>query len=59
MIDLHEQRNPYTYDKDLIIQNFTIFEQADDDLTSIYFKEKYWELIKEDFKERIKNICLM
>lgn len=55
MIDLHEQRYPYTHDKDLIIQNFTIFDQADDDLTPICFKGKYWEFIKEDFEEIIKN----
>ena len=56
MIDLHEQRYPYTHDKDLIIQNFTIFDQADDDLTPICFKGKYWEFIKEDFEELINNI---
>jgi hypothetical protein len=55
MIDLHEQRYPYTHDKDLIIQNFTIFDQADDDLTPICFKGKYWEFLKEDFEEVINN----
>jgi predicted nucleotidyltransferase component of viral defense system len=55
MIDLHEQRYPYTHDKDLIIQNFTIFDQADDDLTPICYKGKYWEFIKEDFEEVITN----
>jgi len=55
MIDLHEQRYPYTHDKDLIIQNFTIFDQADDDLTPICFRGKYWEFLKEDFEEVINN----
>lgn len=55
MIDLHEQRYPYTHDKDLIIQNFTIFDQADDDLTPICFKGRYWEFLKEDFEEVINN----
>lgn len=53
MIDLHKQRYPYTHDRDLIIQNFKIFDQADDDLTPICFKGKYWEFIKEDFEEVI------
>jgi len=55
MIELHEQRYPYTHDRDLIIQNFILFEQADDDFDPICYKGKYWEFIKEDFEEIIKN----
>ena len=55
MIEFHEQRYPYTHDKDLIIQNFTNFDQADDDFDPICYKGKYWEFIKEDFEEIIKN----
>ncbi|NHN24986.1 nucleotidyl transferase AbiEii/AbiGii toxin family protein [Flavobacterium jejuense] len=55
MLDLHEQRYPYAHDKDLIIKNFTNFDQADDDFDPICFKGKYWEFIKEDFEEVIKN----
>jgi hypothetical protein len=51
MLDLHEQRYPYSHDKDLIIKNFTSFEQADEDFNPICFKGKYWEFIKEDFEE--------
>lgn len=51
MLDLHKQRYPYTHDRDLIIQNFTSLEQADDDFNPICFKGKYWEFIKEDFEE--------
>jgi hypothetical protein len=51
MLDLHQQRYPYNHDRELIIQNFTVFEQADDDLTPICFRGKYWEFIKEDFEE--------
>ena len=55
MIEFHEQRYPYTHDKDLIIQNFINFDQADDDFDPICYKGKYWEFIKEDFEEIIKN----
>lgn len=55
MIEFHEQRYPYIHDKDLIIQNFTNFDQADDDFDPICYKGKYWEFIKEDFEEKIKN----
>ena len=51
MLDLHQQRYPYTHDRELIIKNFTVFEQADDDLTPICFRGKYWEFIKEDLEE--------
>ncbi|MFC5683685.1 nucleotidyl transferase AbiEii/AbiGii toxin family protein [Flavobacterium sp. MAHUQ-51] len=56
MIALHEQRYPYTHDKDLIIQNFTSFNQADEDLNPICLKGKYWEFIKDDFEEIISNL---
>ncbi|WP_347069963.1 nucleotidyl transferase AbiEii/AbiGii toxin family protein [Flavobacterium sp. WV_118_3] len=55
MIALHEQRYPYDHDHELIIKNFTIFDQADDDFDPICFKGKYWEFIKEDFEEIINN----
>ncbi|GEC73013.1 Nucleotidyl transferase AbiEii toxin, Type IV TA system [Flavobacterium flevense] len=55
MLDLHQQRYPYTHDRDLIIQNFTSFEQADEDFNPICFKGKYWEFIKEDFEEVINE----
>ncbi|CAM3624579.1 nucleotidyl transferase AbiEii/AbiGii toxin family protein [Flavobacterium gelidilacus] len=51
MLELHQQRYSYTHDRELIIQNFTEFEQADDDLTPICFRGKYWEFIKEDLEE--------
>tara|TARA_R110000868_G_C10972616_1_gene770545 strand:- start:11548 stop:12189 length:642 start_codon:yes stop_codon:yes gene_type:complete len=53
MLNLHEQRYPYSHDKDLIIKNFTSFEQADEDFNPICCKGKYWEFIKEDFEEII------
>jgi predicted nucleotidyltransferase component of viral defense system len=55
MIAFHEQRYPYTHDKDLIVRNFTNFNLADDDFDPICYKGKYWEFIKEDFEETIKN----
>lgn len=55
MMDFHEQRYPYTHDKDLIIRNFIDFDQADYDFDPICYKGKFWEFIKEDFEEKIKN----
>lgn len=59
MLDLHQQRYPYSHDTDLILQNFSSFELADEDFNPICLKGKYWEFIKEDFEETIlkyKNI---
>lgn len=55
MLDLHKQRYPYAHDRDLIIQNFTFFAQADEDFNPICLKGKYWEFIKEDFQEVIRK----
>ena len=55
MIALHEKRYPYDHNEELIIKNFTLFDQADDDFDPICFKGKYWEFIKEDFEEIINN----
>ena len=48
MLELHEQRYPYTHDAELILQNFTDFSQADDDFEPICLLGKYWEFIKDD-----------
>lgn len=53
MLTLHEKRYPFSHDRNLIIDNFTNFEVADQDFNPICLKEKYWELIKLDFEETI------
>ena len=53
MLALHKQRYPYTHDSDLIIQNFTSFDQADEDFNPICLNRKHWEFIKDDFEEII------
>ncbi len=55
MLQLHGQRYPYNHNSALIIKNFTQFEQANNDFDPNCYKGKYWEFIKEDFEEIIKN----
>ena len=55
MLELHEQRYPYTHDKELIIQNFTDFSLADKDFNPICLLGKYWEFIKDDLQTIIAN----
>jgi hypothetical protein len=55
MLALHEQRYPYSHDRELIINNFTNFNFADDEFNPICFRGKYWEFIKEDIEEIIKK----
>ena len=56
MIKLHENRYPYSHNKELIIKNLTLFDYADEDLNPICLKGKYWEFIKDDFQEMIANL---
>ncbi|MBA5630386.1 nucleotidyl transferase AbiEii/AbiGii toxin family protein [Moheibacter sp. BDHS18] len=54
MISLHLQRYPYWHDKELILNNFTNFQLADDDFDPICLRGKYWEFIKEDIDDAVK-----
>ncbi len=53
MLQLHEQRYPYTHDPKLILKNFVDFTQADHDFEPICYLGKHWEFIKEDIVEII------
>ncbi|KQK26068.1 hypothetical protein AR438_10835 [Chryseobacterium aquaticum] len=55
MLELHEERYPYGHDKDLILKNLIDFTSADDDFDPICLQGKYWEFIKEDIEEAVKN----
>lgn len=57
MIDLHEQRYPYSQDRSQILKNLIKFENADNDFDPLCFKGKYWEFIKADFEEAINGIA--
>jgi hypothetical protein len=50
MLELHEQRYPYTHDRELILDNFTSFSQADEDFDPVCLRGKYWQFIKEDIE---------
>jgi len=56
MIQLHEERYPYSHDPNEILRNFTNFETADNDFEPICLKGKYWELIKLDIVEAIETL---
>lgn len=56
MLDLHEQRNEYTHEREQIIMNFTDFTSADKDIDPICLMGKEWELIKLDFVEELEKI---
>ncbi|MGC4128390.1 MAG: nucleotidyl transferase AbiEii/AbiGii toxin family protein [Bergeyella sp.] len=55
MLELHEQRYPYSHDRELILNNFIDFKLADDDFDPICLKGKYWEFIKEDIEEAVNK----
>jgi len=55
MLDLYKERNPFGHDPELIRKNFTEFEMADTDFDPVCLKGKYWELIKSDLVEFVKE----
>jgi len=56
MFELHEERYPYTHDRDLLTNNFTDFSDADDDFEPDCLNGKHWELIKLDLTEFIGDL---
>lgn len=55
MLEFHKKRYPFSHDLDLIIQNFTNFEIADEDFDVLCLKGKHWDTIKSDFENLIKK----
>lgn len=55
MLSLHQERYPYTHDEELILNNLSNFELADDDFNPICLRGKYWEFIKEDIVDAVKT----
>jgi hypothetical protein len=56
MLDLHQQRNEYTHDRESIIANLSNFTSADEDIDPVCLKHKEWALIKLDFVELVENL---
>lgn len=55
MQELHENRYPYLHDKELIKNNFSNFQIADEDFDPICLREKHWEVIKLDMIDFSKD----
>lgn len=48
MLALHEERYPYSHNRELIRTNFGVFEEADKDFDPMCLRQKQWEVIKLD-----------
>ena len=57
VLELHQQRYPYSHERELILKNFTDFSLADEDFDPICLKGKYWEFIKEDIEEAVSKFA--
>ncbi len=55
MLDLHQKRHRYTHERHIIIDKFSDFTLADEDIDPICLKNKVWELIKLDFAELVEE----
>lgn len=56
MLHLHQERYPYSHDKQEILSKFTRFEHADIDFDPICLRQKYWEIIKLDIIEAVQQV---
>jgi len=56
MLQLHQERYPYTHDRKEILNKFRKFEKADDDFDPVCLRGKYWELIKLDIVEALEGV---
>jgi predicted nucleotidyltransferase component of viral defense system len=56
MLSLHEERYPYTHEKETILNNFTQFEDADSEFDPICLRGKHWEIIKLDIVSEIQKL---
>ena len=55
MLSLHEERYPYTHDRELIKTNFVNFDDADYFVDPVCLRGKYWEVIKMDLVEFVNS----
>mgnify|MGYP000903914706 CR=1 FL=1 len=56
MLQLHEERYPYSHDRELIIQRLRNAAEADDDFDPDCLWVKHWEFIKEDIQEAVDAV---
>lgn len=56
MFTLHEKRYPYTHDRAALIGKFRDFESADGDFEPDCLRGKYWEFLKLDLLDFIKDL---
>ena len=55
MLKLHEERHPYTHNRQEVLECLMKFEQADNDFEPLCLKNKNWHLIKLDIIEIVKS----
>lgn len=55
MLILHKERYSYSHNLNEILTRFTDFENADNDFDPVCLMGKYWELIKLDIFEAVKE----
>lgn len=55
LLQLHEERYPYTHEREEIIAKFTDFTIADKEFDPVCFLNKQWGLIKLDIVEALAN----
>lgn len=55
MLGFYAKRYPYGYSKELLVNQILAFSEADFDFEPICLKSKYWELVKIDIEDKLRN----
>lgn len=55
MLDIYSKRYPYNFTQEEIIKQMTVYDNADNNPEPNCLLGKYWELIKYDFEEKVKD----
>jgi hypothetical protein len=55
MLQLHQERYPFTHNEKEILTHFRKFENADADFEPVCLKGKYWEIIKLDILDAVED----
>lgn len=55
MLDIYSKRYPYNFTEEEIIKQMTVFDNADNNPEPNCLVGKYWELIKYDFEDKVKD----
>jgi len=56
MLDFYQERYPYNHSREELLRKLTDFSKANHDFDPLCLKSKYWELIRLDMEEAVREV---